>query len=230
MQAVRRTLAAASAAAALVAVAAPADAATVVTLPCVPAVGGLSSPPTMPITGAGFTPGSLVTLRYASTAAPTPTFLTSATADVAGNFSTTVVPPLFKDSDTQLQTFLLGATDSAVPPAGPITATTTYQQVRVGYTTNPASGKPTRQATHTVRGFPTGTNVYLHFRYRGKTKRNVKLGTAAGPCGIVSKRMRLLPTTSRAGKWTVYADQKATFSKNTRPQLKYTFIISRTFG
>jgi len=229
MQAVRRTLAAASSAAALIAVTAPADAATVTTTPCVPVVAGLTSP-TMPITGAGFTPGSLVTVRYASAASPTPSFLTTATADVAGNFSTLVNPPLFAKFDTQLQTFGLAATDSAVPPAGPITAGTTYEQVRVGYTTNPASGKPTRQATHTVRGFPTGKNTYLHFRYQGKTKRNVKLGKAKGVCGIVSKRMRLLPTTSRPGVWTVYADQKANYSKNTKPQLKYSFRITRTFG
>ena len=230
MQVVRRTLGAASAVAALLAATAPADAATVVTNPCVPVVAGFTTTATMPISGTGFTPGSLVTLRYASTASPAPAFLGSITADVAGNFSTTVAPPPFAKFTTQLQTFGLAATDSAVPPAGPITATTTYQQVRVGYTTNPASGKPTRQATHTVRGFPPGKNVYLHFRYNGQTKRNVKLGLAKGVCGIVSKRMRLLPTTSRPGVWTVYADQKATYSRNTRPQLKYSFRITRTFS
>jgi len=227
MQAVRCTLAAASTAAAAIAVAAPARAATVTTLPCVPVIGGFSSNPTMPITGAGFTPGSLVTLRYASAASPAPAFLTSVTADVAGNFSTAAVPPLFNKFNTQLQTFGLAATDGTNPA---LTAGTTYQQVRVGYRTNPASGKPTRMATHTVRGFPAGKNTYLHFRFGGQTKRNVKLGKTTGVCGIVSKRMRLLPTRSRPGVWTVYADQKATYSRSTQPQLKYSFRITRTFG
>jgi hypothetical protein len=107
---------------------------------------------------------------------------------------------------------------------------TVYKQVRVGYTTNPSTGKPTRSANHTVRGFPVGVNVYLHFRFQGKTKRNIKVGKTTGPCGIASKRMRLLPTRSHPGTWTVYVDQSAQFHKTTRPQLKYSFVIRRTFG
>ena len=105
MTATRRILAAAISAAATLALAAPADAATVATLPCVPVVSTTSSSPNMPITGAGFTPGAMVTIRYASVQSPTPTYLTSATADPAGNFSVAAVAPLFAKFDTQLQTF-----------------------------------------------------------------------------------------------------------------------------
>jgi hypothetical protein len=227
MIAPRRTLAAAFSAAATLAVAAPAHAATVATLPCIPVVSTLSSDPNMPITGTGFTPGALVTIRYASTQSPTPTYLTSTTADPAGNISVAAVAPLFAKFDTQLQTFGISATDGVNPA---ITAGAVYKQVRVGYTTNPSTGKPTRSANHTVRGFPVGVNVYLHFRFQGKTKRNVKVGKTTGPCGIASKRMRLLPTRSHPGTWTVYVDQSAQFHKTTRPQLKYSFVIRRTFG
>ncbi len=229
MPAARRILAAASSSATVLALAAPAHAATVATLPCVPVVSSLSGGggANMPITGAGFTPGALVTVRYATTQSPTPTFLTSATADPAGNFSVATSPPLFAKFNTQIQTFGLSATDGVNPA---IVAGAVYKQVRVGYTTNPSTGKPTRSANHTVRGFPAGRNVYLHFRYNGQTKRNIKVGTAKGVCGTVSKRMRLLPTRSRPGTWTVYVDMQSRFSKNTRPQLKYSFIIRRTFG
>jgi hypothetical protein len=227
MTAPRRILVAATSAASVLAVAVPADAATVATLPCVPVVGGFSAPANMPITGTGFTPGSLVTVRYATAVSPTPTYLTSATADPAGNFAAAAIPPLFAKFDTQLQTFGLSATDGTNPA---LVAVTQYKQVRVGYTTNPSTGRPTRQATHTVRGFPVGKSTYLHFRFQGKTKRNVKLGVTKAPCGIASKRMRLLPTRSHPGKWTVYADQARSYHKSTRPQLKYTFVISRTFG
>jgi hypothetical protein len=81
-----------------------------------------------------------------------------------------------------------------------------------------------------VRGFVPGKNIYLHFRFNGQTKRNVKVGKADSPCGVASKRMALLPTQSRPGTWTVYADQAAVYSKSTQPQLKYTFTITRTFG
>jgi hypothetical protein len=227
MTASRRILAVAVSAAATLALAAPADAATVTTLPCIPVVSSLSSEPNMPITGTGFTPGALVTIRYASVQSPTPTYLTSATADPAGNITVAAVAPIFAKFNTQLQTFGLSATDGVNPA---LVAVTQYKQVRVGYTTNPSTGKPTRSANHTVRGFPVGVNVYLHFRFQGKTKRNIKVGKTTGPCGIASKRMRLLPTRSRPGTWTVYVDQSAQFHKTTRPQLKYSFVIRRTFG
>ena len=227
MTASRRILAAATSAAATLAVAAPAHAATVTTLPCIPVVSSLSSEPNMPITGTGFTPGALVTIRYASVQSPTPTYLTSATADPAGNISVAAVAPIFAKFNTQLQTFGISATDGVNPA---LVAATQYKQVRVGYTTNPSTGRPTRSAVHTVRGFPVGVNVYLHFRFQGQTKRNVKVGKTTGPCGIASKRMRLLPTRSRPGTWTVYVDQSPQFHKTTRPQLKYSFVIRRTFG
>jgi hypothetical protein len=229
MQAVRRTLAAALSAAAVLALAVPAGAATLMTNPCVYTLNSQSAngDGVLPIAATGFTPGSLVTIRYATEAGAAPVFLTSGTVDPAGNFTANAQAPSFNPFDRQLQSIGLVASDSVNPAA---VAGTAYQQVRVGYTTNPASGKPTRQATHTVRGFPTGKNTYLHFRFQGKTKRNVKLGLTKGACGVVSKRMRLLPTTSRPGIWTVYADQKATYAKTTKPQLKYSFRITRTFG
>ena len=218
-----RILAVASTAAATLALATPASAATIATLPCVPVASGSD----MPVNGAGFTPGGRVTVYYASAVSPTPSFLTAATADPAGNFNVVASPPLFAKFDTQLQTFTLAAKDETNPA---IIASAQYKQVRVGYRTNPQTGSPTRTATHTVRGFPVGKNTYLHFRFGGQTKRNVKLGRTSAPCGIVSRRMDLLPTRSRAGTWTVYVDQKATYSRATRPQLKYSFEIRRTFG
>jgi hypothetical protein len=223
MPASRRILAAASATAAALALAAPAGAATVTTLPCVPLAAGSE----MPVGGTGFTPGGRVSVYYATAASPTPIFLTGATADPAGNFNVVVAPPLFAKLNTQLQTYTLAARDET---NAAIVASTQYKQVRVGYTTNPETGRPTITATHTVRGFPAGKNTYLHFRYRGQTKRNVKLGKTSAPCGIVSRRMDLLPTRSRPGTWTVYVDQKAVFSPRTRPSLKYSFIIRQTFG
>lgn len=216
----RRILAVASAAASVLALAAGAEAATVGALtPCVRTADGQG---TVPMAGTGFTPGSSVTIR-----SEPPGVFTSAVTDAAGNFTANASAPSFNPFQRQLQTFTLIATDGVNPA---LVASGTYQQVRVGYSTNPATGKPTRQATHTVRGFIPGKNVYLHFRFNGQTKRNVKLGMADSPCGVASKRMALLPTRSRPGKWSVYADQAATYSKSTTPQLKYTFVITRTFG
>lgn len=221
-----RILAVASSAGCALAFSASAEAATVTTLPCVPVISQIGAK-TMPIAGTGFTPGGTVTVRSANSVAPTPSFLTSATADAAGNFSTFTSPPLFNPVSRQEQSFALAAIDGTNPALG---ATVAYKQTRVSYKTNPTSGRPTTRALHTVRGLPVGKNVYLHFRFGGKTRRNIKLGKAKAPCGKVSKRMRLLPTRSRPGRWTVYADQARTYKKSTTPQLKYGFTITRTFG
>src|SRR6201999_882937 len=111
---------------------------------------------------------------------------------------------------TQQQSFALVATDDTNPA---INATDTYQQVRLGYRTNPATGKPSHSALHTVRGFPPGKTTYLHFRFGGKTKRNMLLGVTSSPCGVVSKRFALLPTKSHPGTWTVYVDQSPVYKK-----------------
>jgi hypothetical protein len=222
MTALRRILAVASSTAAMLALAGPARAATLATSPCVRTINSAGK---VPITATGFTPGSLVTVQYATKTNLVPSYLTSGTADPAGNFTTTANAPGFNPFSRQLQMFGISAADNLKPA---VVATTTYEQVRVGYTTNPATGKPTRNAVHTVRGFPPASTVYLHFRFEGQTKRNVKVGTAKGVCGIASKRMRLLPTRSHPGLWTVYADQQRTFSKTTRPQLKSSFRITRT--
>ena len=221
-----RILAVASSAGCALAFSASAEAATVSTLPCVPVITQIGAQ-TMPIQGTGFTPGATVTIRTANKVAPTPAFLTAATADAAGNFSITSTPASFNPFSRQEQSFGLSATDGTNPA---IAAVLAYKQSRVSYRTNPTSGRPTTRALHTVRGLPVGKNVYLHFRFKGSTKRNVKLGKAKAPCGKVSKRMRLLPTRSRPGRWTVYADQAKTYKKSTTPQLKYGFTITRTFG
>jgi hypothetical protein len=209
----------------LVAAAAPAGAATIQTLPCNVDT-GVSGAKTVPLVGAGFTPGATVTIQTASPVAPTPTFLASAEADAAGNFATAATPVLFNRFDTLEQSFSIVATDQSNPA---IVATGQFQQVRLGYVTNPANGRPTRRATHTVRGFPIGKEVWLHFRFGGKTRRNVSLGLAQAPCGKAERKMALLPARSRRGKWTVYVDQVRKYNAATKPQLKYSFIISRVF-
>ena len=226
MPVARRILAVASSAGCALALSASAEAATVTTLPCVPVLNEIGAK-TMPLAGSGFTPGATVTVRTNNSIAPTPSFLTTATADAAGNFSTFTTPASFNPFSRQEQSFGLSATDGTNPA---IAAVLAYKQTRVSYKTNPTTGRPGRSALHTVRGLPVGKNVYLHFRFQGQTKRNVKLGKAKAPCGKVSRRMPLLPTRSRPGRWTVYADQASRYHKGTTPQLKYGFTITRTFG
>jgi hypothetical protein len=219
----RRILAATSSAATVLALATAAHGATVATVPCVPFQSGVKN---MPITATGFTPGSLVTVKAAPKGTPTPSYLASGTADATGTFSTTAYPPSFNPFSRNLQTFGIVATDNINPA---LIAYALYQQVRPGYDFNPSSGRPTRIVTHTARGFTPGKNTYLHVRFGGRTIRNVKLGRATAPCGVVSRRLPLLPARSRRGNWTLYVDQKKTFSPSTRPQARSGLRISTVF-
>ena len=103
---------------------------------------------------------------------PGAVFLAGVTADAAGNFATAVTPPLFNRFTRRSRPSPSGR-DDTVNPAH--VATTTYQQVRVGYVTNPRD----RQAdaprdAHRPRLPGRQGHVYLHFRFGGQTKRNVQ--------------------------------------------------------
>ena len=204
----------------------PAQAATIKTLPCVPYVQGERI--TMPVVGAGFTPGSLVRV-YTNTGTKPPLMLTSAPADATGGFGTVTSPPSFSPFDRNLQTFNLFGEDRT-NPAAPIIAVSQFQLARFGLTSNPSNPRrPGQKVTYTARGFKPGAPVYIHFRFAGKTRRTVKLGVAKGPCGIVSKRMRVLPTRPRYGNWTRYTNQSRRFSASTRPAWKDGFRVFKRF-
>ena len=209
----------------LAAFAGTSPAAQVVTLPCAVDVGAQR---TVLIRGAGFTPGSFIALSYTSPSfGGTPRSATSVQADPAGGFTTAAFPAPFSSIRTREQTFGLVATDPLNPA---LTAATTFQQVRFGVTVFPSRSRPGRIVRYTARGFLPGRNVYAHYRFAGRTRANVRLGRATAPCGKVTRRMRLLPARSRFGTWQVYVDQRRTFSRSTRPQVRASIFVSRTFG
>ncbi len=228
MRVSRRLVAASSALAIAGAAGVPATAGAAqiaTTIPCIANL-GIAGAMTLPFVGNGFTPNAFVTLRAASPASPTPQTLASVRADPAGNVAGRVAPPFFASSTTFEQSFNLIATDTANPAN---VAATTFRQVRFGFSAKPSSGRPSRRVRYTARGFLPGRAVYAHFRFRGKTRRNVRLGVATSPCGIVSRRMRLLPTRPRFGTWTVYMDQRRTYSRRTVLQARGTLFIRRIF-
>jgi len=219
MPAPRRLLTAASAVAILTTgvTAANAAAATIaVPLSCVVATDSFSDP-VLPIVGSGFTPGSFVSLSTATKSKPTPSFLTSVQADGAGNIRTAARRAQFNSSKTFDQSFSLIASQSGTPVAA-----TTFRQVVGGFTYKLRSGgSPRQRIRYTARGWAPGKSVYIHFRFKGRTKKTVKLGTASSPCGVVSRRMRALPLSSlRIGTYKLYVDQSSSYSRNTSPQAR----------
>ena len=209
---------------AIAAAAGPAGAATVRTDACVRYVAGQ---PTMTIIGGGFNANGFVSLSTITKAKPTPAVFSTSSALANGGFLKRTTPPPFSSINRNLETFALLATDTT-NPAAPILATTPFQVVRFGLTTSPTPRRPTSRVTYTARGFDTGKPVYVHFRFRGVTRRTVRLGVARGPCGIASERMRALPTKTRYGTWTSYTNQSRT-SPRKLPYWKDSFTIFRRF-
>jgi hypothetical protein len=193
------------------------------TTPCVTNL-GVPGAPTLPFAGRGFTPHVLVTVRAMSPADPTPRELTTVRADAAGRFSGRVEPPAFRTVRTTLQSFTLVALETTNPAN---TATSAFRQVRFGFAAAPSTGAPNRQVRYTARGFVPGRAVYAHFRFNGVTRRDVRLGVARSPCGIVSKRMSLLPAKTRFGRWTIFMDQSPRFSRRTLLQARGSLVIRR---
>lgn len=219
----RRVLAAASVAALACAAATPADAAPAIrTLPCIGYVAGQS---TMPIFGTGFSPGGAVMLYTNTVGKPTPVPLVTPTVSLIGAFQLQLAPPQFSSPSKNLQTFKLIAQDATAPNA-PVVVATQFQLVRFGLTQSPAAQYPGQPVTYTARGFRPGKPVYMHFRFAGITRRTVTLGTAAAPCGVVSRTISALPTKIRYGAWKAYVDQTKQFASATRPQWIDSFTIT----
>lgn len=224
MSAVRRALAVVPAVAVAVA-ATPAQAATITTVPCFPYVQNAATK--LPIVATGFTPGAFVRI-YANPLKTAPSVTGSTNADPTGNFGYEHSAPSFSPFSRNLQTFNLIGEDRT-NPAAPIIATSTFQMARFGLTSSPSSPKrPGQKVTYTARGFTAGKPVYIHFRFAGKTRRTVRLGLAQGPCGIVAKSMKALPTKVRYGTWRTYTNQSRT-SASATPLWKDGFTIFRRF-
>jgi hypothetical protein len=226
---VSRRLLAASSAAALAAAVGDAGAASAAPtiaskIACVANL-GIGGAMTLPVTGSGFSPNGVVALSTSTASRPAPKDLTSVNADANGNIDARVDPPAFRSTSTVEQSFNLIAIDAANPAN---TATSTFRQVRFGFDANPDTGRPARRVTYTARGFLPGKVVYAHFRFGGRTRRDVKIGVATSPCGIASKKMRLLPAKTRFGRWAIYMDQAPTYSKSTLLQAKGSLVIQRT--
>jgi hypothetical protein len=211
--------------AALLLTAAPAGAATLSAPSC---VGYHPNTRTLPVEGAGFAPGSFVSVRYEAPQLGVPRSAALVTADPAGSFSLDLVPPSPGSLRVNTSTFTISAVDPLQPS---ISAADEFMVTRVRVDVVPrASTNPARRARFTAFGFVPGSVVYAHFLRFGaaRAEKTVSLGRARGACGRVSKRMALVPGRNVArGSWELAVDAKRSFSRSTRPQAGEQILIQR---
>src|SRR5687768_15850454 len=127
---------------------------------------------TIPISGAGFTPGSSVQV---TDAADRGNSLGTALTDAAGTFNDLFFGPTFPDADTNRLTLNVAGTDAQGVASPPVP----LQVVRVTATL-PDRARPTSRVRYRVYGFETGKRVYLHIRRSGRTRGSFRISTANG--------------------------------------------------
>jgi hypothetical protein len=196
----RLRLAAVAGATAALAVPAAAHASTI-------AVGGACFVSGNPIafTGAGFTPGAPVSI--------TGGVFGSTVADAAGNVSATVAAPSV--STVAPKRVAITVTDTAAPA----NRTGAFVPViaRIFNTNAPLNGRPRQKTTWRFSGFPSGTAIYGHYRFGGRTIKNYRFGKPTGPCGTLTVRARRMPIASsriRRGTWTLQLDQRRHYRRS----------------
>jgi hypothetical protein len=171
-----------------------------------------------PLAGTGFTPGSAVTFRMDSTV------VGSGVADAAGNVTVNGTGPVISDSDRNLQTFGLTATDSA----GITTVAKPLPVVRTGVSI-PKTSKPRRTSRFRLFGFVPNQVLYLHIRRGGKTLGTYRMGTTDAACGNVTRKLRYMPLKRyRTGTYDYYFDHSKKYTAATR-LYRVKISITRTF-
>lgn len=172
----------------------------------------------MTATGSGFAPNSNLTLSGDGAFA-------TAVADASGNFSVPVQVPTNPSIDAKASSVV--TYNLKVEDFNDASQTTT-----VGYqVTNFAVDRGKARSPKTTRtwefaGFPTGSTIYGHFRYRGKTISNYRFGKATGPCGLLKTRARGIPVRRiHTGTWNVQIDTHQTYNKDARPAFKASISV-----
>jgi hypothetical protein len=156
-----------------------AQAGTLTVPPCVRQIPGAK---TFPVQGSGFTPMSFLRVTADGQV------IGSTQVDAAGNVNDALFPPLLSSSSRNQQTFQIAADDGAGQTFGPVAVPVTRVSVEM-----PARAKPASRVRYRLYGFNPGQRVYLHVRRGGKTRGTFSMGTAAGPCGTLTKRLRYMP-------------------------------------
>jgi hypothetical protein len=109
-------------------------------------------------------------------------------------------------------------------------ASVTVMTVRSG-SNLPIHGKAAATVLWQFGGFPTGATIYGHFRYAHngpfRTVKDVRFGTAQGPCGTLAKRAKRIPVNhpKHGGGWYLQVDTKPKYSSSTEPEYDITFSV-----
>jgi hypothetical protein len=194
--------------------AAPAGAATVATdAPC------YTSGAAMGVAGQGFGAGAPVSVEASGLFGSTP-------ADAVGAFQLITRAPLLGTTAPAVRTFALTASDETT------SAQTGFRVTNFAAAHTPsAPPRPSTVIRWRVAGFAPGARVYAHYVHGGRQQARAGLGRMPRTCGVLRKRLALIPISSPAsGRWRIQLDTHKRYSARTRAKLVETGNVTRRIG
>jgi hypothetical protein len=173
---------------------------------------------TMTATGSGFAPNTDLTLSGDGTFA-------TATTDANGNFSVPVPAPINPTIDAK--TSSIANYTLNVENFNDATQNTSVDYQVTNFTLDRGKkSDPRAKRTWAFAGFPSGSTIYGHFRFKGKTVSNYRFGRATGPCGMLKTTARGIPVSRvHVGKYLVQIDTNKHYNKAAVPSLKATITV-----
>jgi hypothetical protein len=197
-------------AALLVSIAVPAAAQAAPTIaaasPCVRYVGTKPPAPSLGVLTSGWGPNSPLSFSFAGVN------VGSGTTDPTGAFNTGAAPFTPPKPKHNLQTVTLSAQDAAGN-----TATAQVKLVKLVVTVPKGRFKPSRRVKYRAFGFAPGKKLFLFVRRGGKTLKRVPLGRTKGACGLLTKKLPLMPLAHpKAGVYDFWYSHSKRYSKQTR--------------
>lgn len=161
------------------------------------------------VRGAGFAP--LATVNVARNGKVFASAQADANGAFVGKFATPVTPGHVRE-----RLYRLSATDMVN------SAATTYRSTKIFANFRPGSGNPaTLRVRFTIHGFGLvrrRSSVYLHYvSPKGKARRTVRLGRAAGVCGRIerTRKRHLFPFRAERGQWILQFDTRSRYERAT---------------
>jgi len=170
----------------------------------------------MLVAGQGFTPGAPVQVEsHGVFAAPT--------ADAAGSFQVATTAPTLPFITPGVRAYTLTASDGTNTASVPLRVTT-FASAH----TPRSPSRPQTVVRWRVSGLRPGARVFAHYVHHGRQQRRVFFGRMPKPCGVVSKRLAMVPFAHPAvGRWRIQIDTRKRYSARTKVKFVETGTVTR---
>jgi hypothetical protein len=118
------------------------------------------------------------------------------------------------------------STDTTNPA---LTASTSFVGTTRQVTVKPQHARAGKKLKLKGYGFLKHAKAYMHVRGHGLSIDN-RVGKPKGACGTWSAHRGIVPSSAAAGVYHVQFDQKKRYSKKTKPRVRGTMTVTRTFS